>query len=223
MTLPALAMHPSWDVNGDGVNDCENNGSCDHTIDYTKPRPVSDPPSPSFSCAGERLSSAEQAICETPDLARLDLALHDSFQTLLRRLDDDAFTSHLRAVQRGWIKGRDECWKSPPINECVASEYAERLDALQQTAVQIEQARHVTAVCEQVPDLALTLRFYSSQPAVATVLWRENASLMYRESTSPPLYRGADTELRAQGDEFIISGVEADTPLHCWPIEALEK
>ncbi|TGE83814.1 hypothetical protein C7Y70_09470 [Pseudoalteromonas sp. KS88] len=31
-------MHPSWDSDGDGINDCENEGSCDHTIDYTKPK-----------------------------------------------------------------------------------------------------------------------------------------------------------------------------------------
>ncbi|MDC3189253.1 hypothetical protein NQU96_05830 [Pseudoalteromonas elyakovii] len=31
-------MHPSWDVDGDGVNDCEKDGSCDHTVDYSLPR-----------------------------------------------------------------------------------------------------------------------------------------------------------------------------------------
>ena len=31
-------MHHSWDINSDGINDCEENGSCDHTIDYTAPK-----------------------------------------------------------------------------------------------------------------------------------------------------------------------------------------
>ena len=31
-------MHPSWDQNRDGINDCEDDGSCDHTVDYSKPR-----------------------------------------------------------------------------------------------------------------------------------------------------------------------------------------
>ncbi len=34
-----VGLHPSWDVNEDGLNDCETDGSCDHTVDYTKPRP----------------------------------------------------------------------------------------------------------------------------------------------------------------------------------------
>lgn len=31
-------MHPSWDINNDGINDCEHDGSCDHTVDYSRPR-----------------------------------------------------------------------------------------------------------------------------------------------------------------------------------------
>lgn len=31
----SLTMHPSWDANNDGVNDCEQDGSCDHSVDYT--------------------------------------------------------------------------------------------------------------------------------------------------------------------------------------------
>lgn len=38
----AATMHPTWDANNDGINDCEDDGSCDHTKDYTKPRPESD-------------------------------------------------------------------------------------------------------------------------------------------------------------------------------------
>ncbi|WP_164117015.1 hypothetical protein [Sphingorhabdus sp. Alg239-R122] len=32
-------LHPSWDKDQDGINDCENDGSCDHTVDYSQPRP----------------------------------------------------------------------------------------------------------------------------------------------------------------------------------------
>ncbi len=31
-------IHPSWDVDKDGINDCEKDGSCDHTVDYSIPR-----------------------------------------------------------------------------------------------------------------------------------------------------------------------------------------
>ncbi len=35
---PYKTMHSSWDKNQDGMNDCENDGSCDHTVDYSLPR-----------------------------------------------------------------------------------------------------------------------------------------------------------------------------------------
>lgn len=33
-----ISMHSSWDIDKDGINDCENDGTCDHTVDYSKPR-----------------------------------------------------------------------------------------------------------------------------------------------------------------------------------------
>jgi hypothetical protein len=34
-------MHPSWDLNRDGINDCEDDGTCDDARDYTLPRTAS--------------------------------------------------------------------------------------------------------------------------------------------------------------------------------------
>jgi len=31
-------MHQSWDLNLDGLNDCEYEGTCDDSIDYTSPK-----------------------------------------------------------------------------------------------------------------------------------------------------------------------------------------
>mgnify|MGYP000980958500 CR=1 FL=1 len=32
------SMHWSWDLNNDGINDCENEGLCDDSVDYTQPK-----------------------------------------------------------------------------------------------------------------------------------------------------------------------------------------
>lgn len=39
LTMTAFGgLHPSWDVDRDGRNDCIITATCDHTIDYSKPR-----------------------------------------------------------------------------------------------------------------------------------------------------------------------------------------
>lgn len=35
-----IEMHYTWDMDEDRLNDCEKDGSCDHTVDYSKPRYV---------------------------------------------------------------------------------------------------------------------------------------------------------------------------------------
>lgn len=37
------SMHASWDVDGDGINDCEKEGTCDHTVNYSLPKPITTP------------------------------------------------------------------------------------------------------------------------------------------------------------------------------------
>lgn len=34
------SMHPSWDIDNDGINDCETEGTCDDSVDYSQPKPT---------------------------------------------------------------------------------------------------------------------------------------------------------------------------------------
>jgi membrane-bound inhibitor of C-type lysozyme len=40
VTSSQPTMHPSWDADGDGINDCEKDNSCDDSTDYSQPRPA---------------------------------------------------------------------------------------------------------------------------------------------------------------------------------------
>ena len=78
--------------------------------------------SPSFDCTAAQ-SDAEQLICGDADLAMLDLRLDDRFAAAIavaEGLDAGAeeAASTLPAYQRGWVSGRDECWKSDDLNAC---------------------------------------------------------------------------------------------------------
>ena len=85
---------------------------------------------PSFDCR-KAASSAEKLVCEDADLARLDRLVADRYAAALdvvRGLDSGASEAEdqLRALQRGWIKGRDECWKASDLRDCVESAYLRR-------------------------------------------------------------------------------------------------
>lgn len=89
---------------------------------------------PSFDCT-KASSSAEEMICATPELAVLDARLAGRFQSALdaiRGLDSGAeeAEAELRATQRGWIKGRDECWKAADEEDCVRFAYQSRENEL---------------------------------------------------------------------------------------------
>lgn len=85
---------------------------------------------PAFDCAKAE-SSAEKLVCDDADLAALDRRLADRFAAAVavaEGLDVGAedTTKTLRAMQRGWISGRDECWKEPDLRACVETAYLRR-------------------------------------------------------------------------------------------------
>lgn len=85
---------------------------------------------PSFDCSQVE-SSTEKLVCDDPDLAALDRRLAAQFADALavaEGLDTGAedAAATLRAYQRGWISGRDECWKEPDLRACVETEYLRR-------------------------------------------------------------------------------------------------
>ena len=92
--------------------------------------PIFGQASPSFDCSKAE-SSAEKLVCEDAELARLDRLGADRYAAALdavRGLDSRASETEdqLRAAQRGWIKGRDECWKASDIKACVELAYLKR-------------------------------------------------------------------------------------------------
>lgn len=85
---------------------------------------------PSFDCARAE-TGAEKLVCADPALAALDRRVAARFAAALdvaRGLDAGAAEAEatLRAYQRGWIGGRDECWKAADERACVEDAYLRR-------------------------------------------------------------------------------------------------
>ncbi|WP_082176469.1 DUF1131 family protein [Pseudaestuariivita atlantica] len=83
---------------------------------------------PSFDCARAE-GSIETLICSDATLAGLDRALSTAYA---QSLDTATMGQRktLRAFQRGWIRARNECWKSGDPRRCVEALYQDRIAEL---------------------------------------------------------------------------------------------
>jgi uncharacterized protein len=99
------------------------------------PLPAQTQEGPSFDCAKAE-SAAETLVCEDAGLAALDRLVADRYAaafSVAGGLDAGAqqAVDELRAYQRGWIKGRDDCWKASDLRAsdlgaCVEAAYLRR-------------------------------------------------------------------------------------------------
>ena len=107
---------------------------------------------PSFDCSKAE-SSAEELVCADAELAALDRRVAERFAAALeviRGLDTGAeeAEAELRAWQRGWIGGRDECWKAEDLRECVLFSYQSREAELVTEWMLEESVNTVEYICE---------------------------------------------------------------------------
>lgn len=133
---------------------------------------------PSFDCT-KADSDATKLVCRDAELAALDretarlygLALHGPHMTEPRRKE-------LMAMQRGWIKGRDECWKAEDLKDCVVQSYVSRIfelrqgyfDARQKDAEGISRGPLVLA-CQNF-DASIAITFVDTQTPRVNLAWR---------------------------------------------------
>lgn len=122
---------------------------------------------PSFDCT-KADSAAEELVCQDSALAILDVRLSDLYQQTLdviNALDagTDAALSETRATQRGWIKGRDECWKADNLRACVEAAYLTREGDLVARWVLQEPLNVVSYMCDDTAANEVTVFFFDTQ------------------------------------------------------------
>lgn len=83
---------------------------------------------PAFDCS-KASSTVEEMICADPRLGELDQELTALYKQALKATSGQAH-KNLKAYQRGWIKGRNDCWKADEIDACVYNEYYLRINEL---------------------------------------------------------------------------------------------
>ncbi|MNZ84438.1 Membrane-bound lysozyme-inhibitor of c-type lysozyme [compost metagenome] len=165
---------------------------------------------PSFDCTKVTTGSIEELICKTPALATLDQQMADVF----KQASTKAANEHppvLKAEQRGWIKGRDECWKESDKAQCVGDSYRQRIAELQARYALIEGKGPVFYSCDGQPAKEVAATFYPTDPATAIVEFGDRSSLMYQQrAASGAKYQGQNESFwEHQGEATVVWGYGA--------------
>ncbi|WP_415406494.1 PliI family lysozyme inhibitor of I-type lysozyme [Sulfurovum sp. CS9] len=84
---------------------------------------------PSFDCSKIEKESCEAIICTSDELMDLDRELSAVYKQALAKASKEDM---LKAYQRGWIKGRNECWKVKDAEHYMADIYQHRIKELKE-------------------------------------------------------------------------------------------
>ena len=88
--------------------------------------------SPTFDCA-KASGEVEKLICADDELAALDRKMAEVYAKAVESWSSESSeeVTKQRAMQRGWISGRNDCWKSDDVKACAVLAYRTRIAELQ--------------------------------------------------------------------------------------------
>lgn len=150
---------------------------------------------PGFDCA-KASGQVEGLICADDALAALDQRLGGVYNVALENYPADELSS-LKAEQRGWIKGRNDCWKADDVGACVTQEYQTRIVELQIKSGQLTAPTAIAYDCGAKDQPPLMAAFYTDTDPAAVVLTSGNDQVMAFIAPS-----GSGARYAAEGVEF---------------------
>ena len=145
---------------------------------------------PAFDCSKAR-GEAEALICSDASLAALDRQLDAVYQAAAAKASGKPATQ-LRSEQRGWVKGRNDCWKArgqptwitatwtvDTVKGCVDAQTRLRTSELQ-AVWQLLPPTTVSYACQNEPANEVLASFFATDPATirlergdrTVTLWR---------------------------------------------------
>lgn len=188
---------------------------------------------PAFDCA-KADGTVEALICTDPALAALDRRMDEVFTAAVVKAQGSGLAA-LRAEQRGWIAGRNECWKTQgpdsasflteswrvtSMRECVEAQYRRRISELQAVWTLVTPRGPVSFACQGASTGEIAATFFDTDPATARLARGERTVTAYQvRAASGARYEGPDVMFWNKGQEASVSWPNAATgqseALHC--------
>jgi uncharacterized protein len=131
---------------------------------------------PSFDCAAAA-SDVEKLVCSDPTLAALDRRLAEVHARA--RAAPGADQARMTAEQRGWAKGRDDCWKSVERSRCVSEAYMTRTAQLQIDNGDTPVPEAAAYECDDDSKRFTVVYYNDLDPKTAVVTWGDDQALAF--------------------------------------------
>jgi uncharacterized protein len=162
-------------------------------------------PGPSYACDSVEPGSIEALICGDKELSVLDLKLSDVYKAASKKATSEQ-PPVLKAEQRGWIKGRNECWKSSDKRGCVLREYRHRIAELEARYRLVPGKGPFSFICEGDPANEVVATFFPTDPPTLIAEHGDAVSLMYLlPSGSGAKYQGRNETFWEHHGEALIT------------------
>lgn len=165
---------------------------------------------PSFDCKGVPAGGIEELICQDEGLSALDRELSEVYAAAAKKAADE-HPPTLKAEQRGWVKGRDDCWKSDDKRTCVADEYRRRIAELQARYRLVPPSGPTTYSCTGGAGGEVVVHTFATDPPTLIAEYGDSVSLMYlQQSASGARYQGRNESFWEKSGEALVTwGYEA--------------
>jgi uncharacterized protein len=173
---------------------------------------------PAFDCTKAE-GTVEELICKDAELGALDRKLDEAYKAALAKARD-AMPGTLRAEQRGWVKGRNDCWKaqegSPAfltaswqvtsVRDCVVGSYQLRTAELQAVWQLVPSKGPVFFACENNPANEVVATFFETDLPSARLERGDRSVTAYLVQTgSGARYEGQNVDFWTKGDEAQVT------------------
>ncbi|MBX3516037.1 MAG: MliC family protein [Rhodospirillales bacterium] len=171
--------------------------------------------SPSFDCSKVEAGSIEEMICKDDQLSALDRKM----TAVYAAASEKATNEHppvLKAEQRGWIKGRNDCWKSDDKRACVEQSYKLRIAELQAGYRLVPGTDPVFYVCDGQPAKEVVATFFQTEPPTAIAEFGDQTSWMVLQpAASGAKYQGRNETLWEHHGEALITWGYGASEMRC--------
>lgn len=172
--------------------------------------------SPSFDCSAQSNSTVPQAICSSSTLAELDRQLAKVYKQAQEK-SKNGQPPRLQAEQRGWIKGRDECWKASDLTQCIETSYRQRIATLQANYRLLPVDWAQTYSCNGYSRHEIHVSYFDTQPASLIAERGDSMALMMVQKLGENNYIGRNERLTLVGNSIDVVWSYGGELMHCQP------